>query len=71
MDLQHPPGPVRALRSGARPASGDHAVTHYIEYLLTDVLAEHLKSLKDFPPAQKGATLNFDEMMQSIPKGKP
>jgi arylsulfatase len=42
----------------------------FLEYEIEDILAEHLKSLKDFPPAQKGTTLNFDEMMQAIPKSK-
>jgi len=45
--------------------------THtYIEYMVTEALAQHVKSLKDFPPAQKGATLSLDQMMESIPKGK-
>jgi hypothetical protein len=41
-----------------------------LEYEIGEILAEHLKSLKDFPPAQKGTSLSFDEMMQAIPKGK-
>jgi hypothetical protein len=32
------------------------------------VASGHIKSFRDFPPAQKGATLNFDEMMQNLPK---
>ena len=31
-------------------------------------LAEYLKSLKDFPQAQKGASLSFDQMTEAIPK---
>jgi arylsulfatase A-like enzyme len=43
--------------------------THtYLEYMVQDILTEHIKSLREFPPAQKGATLNFDEMMQAIPR---
>lgn len=43
--------------------------THtYLEYMVQDILTEHIKSLREFPPAQRGATLNFDEMMQAIPK---
>jgi arylsulfatase len=41
----------------------------YLGYAVQDILAEHLKSLHDYPPAQKGSSLNFDEMMQAIPKG--
>ena len=45
--------------------------THtYLEYMVQDVLEEHVKTLRDFPPVQKGASLNFDEMLQAIPKSK-
>lgn len=41
--------------------------THtFVGYMVQDILKEHIKSLKDFPPAQRGVTLNFDEMMQSL-----
>jgi arylsulfatase len=40
----------------------------WIGYKVQDILGEHLKSLHDYPPAQKGASLNFDEMMESIQK---
>lgn len=33
-----------------------------------DLIAEHLKSLKDYPPAQKGASLSVGEVMEQILK---
>ena len=40
-------------------------------YLLNEIgalLEEHLKSLKDFPPVQKGTSLSFDQMIESATK---
>jgi len=34
-----------------------------------DLVVEHLNSLKDFPPAQKGASLSVGEVMEQILKG--
>jgi arylsulfatase len=42
----------------------------FLEYEIEEILTEHLKSLQDFPPAQKGTSLSFEQMMQAIPKGK-
>ena len=42
----------------------------YTEYMVMELMAAHLKSLKDFPPAQKGSSLSFDQMLDAIPKGK-
>ena len=35
-----------------------------------EVLGEHIKSLMDFPPAQKAATFDFNELMKSLMSGK-
>lgn len=35
-----------------------------------DLIAEHLKSLKDYPPAQLGASLSVGEVMEQILKAK-
>jgi hypothetical protein len=40
----------------------------YVQYQITDLLAEHFKSLLGYPPAQAGTSLSFDEMMARIPK---
>jgi hypothetical protein len=42
----------------------------FVEYMVTDLLAQHFRSLIDYPPAQKGTTLSFDQMMEQLPKGK-
>jgi arylsulfatase len=42
----------------------------YIEYMVTELLTQHIKSLIDYPPAQKGASLSFSQMLESIPKSK-
>jgi arylsulfatase len=41
----------------------------YFMYEVVDLLAQHFKSLRDYPPVQKGTSLSFDEMMKAIPKG--
>ena len=35
-----------------------------------EVLGEHIKSLTEFPPAQKAATFDFSELMKSLQSGK-
>ena len=42
----------------------------YTEYMVMELMAAHLKSLTDFPPAQKGSSLSFDQMLEAVPKGK-
>jgi arylsulfatase A-like enzyme len=35
-----------------------------------EILGEHIKSLTEFPPAQKAATFDFSELMKSLMSGK-
>jgi arylsulfatase len=41
----------------------------YVFHYGTDLIVEHLKSLQEYPPAQKGTSLSADEIMQNIQKG--
>ncbi len=42
----------------------------YLPHLGVDLITEHLKSLRDYPPVQKGASLNVAEVMEQILKAK-
>ena len=35
---------------------------------MTDAIVAHLKTFKDFPPAQKGVSLSFDQLKEQITK---
>jgi hypothetical protein len=35
-----------------------------------EILGEHIKSLVEYPPAQKAATFDFSELMKQLQSGK-
>jgi arylsulfatase len=42
----------------------------YVGYQMQDLLEQHIKSFKDYPPVQKGTSLNIDEILQAVMRSK-
>ena len=61
--------PFESYDQAPGPRAGLSQSHTYLQYLVTDVITEHVKSLMAYPPVQKGTSLSFDQILQAIPKG--